>query len=89
VLEGRPAAAPEFAKSPGAPLGDVYDAEEVEDDVVKSEGRADEGLAVNIAVEPVAIGAELDELDGFSCYLANQKRCEDAVRCTEMALWRG
>jgi hypothetical protein len=65
ALEGRPAAGPEFAKSPQAPLGGVDEADEVEDDAAGLDGREGEGPAVNIAVGPVSIGTELEEIEGL------------------------
>jgi hypothetical protein len=63
--EERPAAGPEFAKSPQAPLGGVDEADEVEDDAAGLDGREGEGPAVNIAVGPVSIGTELEEIEGL------------------------
>jgi hypothetical protein len=65
ALEGGPAAGPEFAKSPQALLEGVDEADGVEDDAAGLDGREGEGLAVNIAVWPVVIGAELEEIEGL------------------------
>lgn len=63
--EGGAEDAPKFSKSPRTALEDVDEGEEVEDDAAEWEGWEDEGPAVNIAVEPVSIRAELEEIEGF------------------------